>query len=75
MGTAKDTKGSQMLRRTQDFEKFYEPMVISFGPYHHGKPHLQQGEMLKYLFAQSFLDVSEQDIYKLYDEIDSNIGL
>ncbi|RVW92221.1 hypothetical protein CK203_027132 [Vitis vinifera] len=49
-------KVPQMLRRTQDFEKFYEPRVISFGPYHHGKPHLQQGEMLKYLFAQSFLD-------------------
>ncbi|KAJ9695439.1 hypothetical protein PVL29_010754 [Vitis rotundifolia] len=68
-------KVPQMLRRTQDFEKFYEPRVISFGPYHHGKPHLHQGEMLKPLFAQSFLAVSEQDIYKLYDEIDSNIGL
>ena len=42
-----------MLRGTWDFEKFYEPRVISFGPYHHGKPQLHPMEMIKPLMRQN----------------------
>ncbi|WKA02831.1 hypothetical protein VitviT2T_020984 [Vitis vinifera] len=48
-------KAPHMLRGTQDFKKLYEPRVISIGPYHHGKPHLHPGEMIKPLCAQNFL--------------------
>ncbi|XP_034707721.1 uncharacterized protein LOC117930993 [Vitis riparia] len=64
-------KVPQMLRGTQDFEKFYEPSVISIGPYHHGKPHLHPGEMIKLLCNQKFLN--ESHIRALYRKIESNI--
>ena len=66
-------KVPQMLRGTQDFKKFYEPRVISLGPYHHGNPHLRPGEMIKPLCAQKFLADSNQDIDALYTKIESNI--
>ncbi|XP_034706102.1 UPF0481 protein At3g47200-like [Vitis riparia] len=66
-------KVPQMLRGTQDFKKFYEPRVISIGPYHNGKPHLHPGEMIKPLCARNFLDDSKQDIEALYTKIRSNI--
>ena len=66
-------KVPQMLRGTQDFKKFYEPRVISIGPYHHGKPHLHPGEMIKPLCAPNFLDDSKQDIEALYTKIESNM--
>ncbi|KAJ9681934.1 hypothetical protein PVL29_018025 [Vitis rotundifolia] len=70
---AKDTKGSSHSEGTQDFEKFYEPRVISFGPYHHGKCHLHPVEMIKPLCAKKFLADSNQDIKALYQNIESNI--
>ncbi|WKA02818.1 hypothetical protein VitviT2T_020971 [Vitis vinifera] len=66
-------KVPQMLRGTQDFKKFYEPRVISIGPYHHGRPHLYPGEMIKPLCARNFLADSKQDIEALYTKIVSNI--
>ncbi|RVW83069.1 hypothetical protein CK203_040743 [Vitis vinifera] len=48
-------KVPQMLRGPQDFKKFYEQRLFSFSPYHHGKPHLCPGEMIKPLCAQQFL--------------------
>ncbi|KAL6324189.1 hypothetical protein AAG906_006461 [Vitis piasezkii] len=66
-------KVPQMLRGTQDFEKFYEPRVISFGPYHYDKPGLHPGEMIKPLYAEQFLADSKQDIKDLYTKIVSNI--
>ncbi|RVW83083.1 hypothetical protein CK203_040727 [Vitis vinifera] len=45
-------KVPQMLRGTQDFKKFYEPRVISIGPYHHGEPNLGPVEMIKLPCAQ-----------------------
>ncbi|KAL6324738.1 hypothetical protein AAG906_017078 [Vitis piasezkii] len=66
-------KVPQMLRGTQDFKKFYEPRVISIGPYHHGKPDLGRVEMIKPPCAQKFLADSNQDIEALYTKIRSNI--
>ncbi|RVW60508.1 hypothetical protein VitviT2T_020990 [Vitis vinifera] len=63
----------QILRWTQDFNKFYEPRVISFGPYHHSKPDLHPEEMIKPLYAEQFLADSNQDIKDLYTKIGSNI--
>ncbi|WKA02835.1 hypothetical protein VitviT2T_020988 [Vitis vinifera] len=66
-------KVPQILRQTQDFEKLYEPRVISLGPYHHGKPHLHPVEMIKPLCAEQFLAHSNQDIKDLYTKIESKI--
>ena len=68
-------KVPQMLRGTldSDFKKVYEPRIISIGPYHHGKPHLQSVEMMKPLCAKKFLADSNQDIEALYTKIKSNI--
>ena len=43
-------------------KKLYEPRVISFGPYHHGKSHLRPGEMIKPPCALNFLADSNQNI-------------
>ncbi|KAL6323982.1 hypothetical protein AAG906_006253 [Vitis piasezkii] len=66
-------KVPHILRGTQDFKKLYEPRVISIGPYHHGKPHLHPGEMIKPLCARTFLADRNQDIEVLYKNIKSNI--
>ena len=66
-------KVPQMLRGTQDFKKFYEPRVISIGPYHHGEPNLGPVEMIKLPCAQKFLAHSNQDIEALYTKIRSKI--
>ena len=62
-----------MLRGTQDFKKFYEPRVISIGPYHHGEPNLGPVEMIKLPCSQKFLAHSNQDIEALYTKIRSKI--
>ena len=66
-------KVPQMLRGTQDFKKFYEPRVISFGPYHYGKPDLHPGQMIKPLYAERFLADSNQNIKHLYTKIEREI--
>ncbi|KAL6324747.1 hypothetical protein AAG906_017087 [Vitis piasezkii] len=66
-------KVPQLLRGTHDFEKLYEPRIISIGPYHHGKPHLQPVETIKLQYAQKFLADSDQNIEALFTKIGSNI--
>ena len=66
-------KVPHILRGTQDFKKLYEPRVISIGPYHHGKPHLRPGEMIKPLYAEQFLAGINQDFKDLYTKIESKI--
>ncbi|KAL2464614.1 Plant protein of unknown function [Forsythia ovata] len=43
-----------MLREIESNKKCYDPLVVSIGPYHHGKPDLKALEMLKIPFAQQF---------------------
>ncbi|WKA02812.1 hypothetical protein VitviT2T_020965 [Vitis vinifera] len=66
---AKDTKGSSHAEGDPGFQQIYEPRVISISPYHHGKPHLHPGEMIKPLCAPNFLDDSKQDIEALYTKL------
>ncbi|RVW62313.1 hypothetical protein CK203_061540 [Vitis vinifera] len=66
----RDTKGSSHAEGDPGFQQIYEPRVISISPYHHGKPHLHPGEMIKPLCAPNFLDDSKQDIEALYTKIE-----
>ncbi|XP_057983593.1 UPF0481 protein At3g47200-like [Malania oleifera] len=52
----------QMLReqtsiKNYELEKFFEPRVVSIGPYHHGKPKLNLMEELKPNFACQFVSI------------------
>ena len=67
-------KVPHLLRGTKDFKKFFQPKVISIGPYHHGKPYLHSVEKIKPLVAQEFLVASQQRIEDVYKKIKSNIG-
>lgn len=35
-------------------KNWYDPILVSIGPYHHGKPELQSGEELKSRFAREY---------------------
>ncbi|XP_057983341.1 UPF0481 protein At3g47200-like [Malania oleifera] len=60
------SKSSQKIRRVpqmlreqasikKEFERFFEPRVVSIGPYHHGNPKLKVVEELKPKFARRFV--------------------
>lgn len=40
-------------------KKYYEPKVVSIGPYHHKEPHLRAMEERKHLYLQNFLQASK----------------
>ncbi|KAF7804029.1 UPF0481 protein [Senna tora] len=43
------------LRSRKHFVKLYSPRLVSFGPIHHGEPHLQLGEQYKLMWASTYL--------------------
>ncbi|GAB4843378.1 hypothetical protein Ancab_040463 [Ancistrocladus abbreviatus] len=45
-----------ILRETESSKDCYEPLMISLGPFHHGKPQLQRMEKLKISMMQRFID-------------------
>ncbi|XP_042422886.1 UPF0481 protein At3g47200-like [Zingiber officinale] len=47
---------SEILRAAQP--EAYEPMLVSLGPYHHHKPHLQARNQLKWLLLNKLLEKS-----------------
>ena len=67
-------KVPQSLRSdVKDVEVYYEPQVISFGPYHHGKPHLEEGETLKLKLAANYFREYELLEDKIYEKISCDI--
>nr|XP_015900582.2 UPF0481 protein At3g47200-like [Ziziphus jujuba var. spinosa] len=67
---AKIRKVPGMLRDIESNEDCYDPMVVSIGPYHHGKPQLQEIENLKTKLTKQFVaDISGEPIHALYDKV------
>ncbi|KAL2535000.1 Plant protein of unknown function (DUF247) [Abeliophyllum distichum] len=60
-----------MLSKIESSKQCYEPLVVSIGPYHHGKEELQASENLKIRFAQQFHDacVNQVLIKDLYAKV------
>ncbi|KAF8413555.1 hypothetical protein HHK36_001546 [Tetracentron sinense] len=57
-----------MLRLIKDNKEFYDPMVVSIGPYHHGKSELNLVENLKLTIARKFVKESGKEFDDFYNE-------
>ncbi|KAK9290308.1 hypothetical protein L1049_008475 [Liquidambar formosana] len=63
------------LRDTNDCNKYFEPMMVSIGPYHYGEDKLKPGETLKLKLTQQFFnDGKQQLIDAWYDKIFAEIN-
>lgn len=58
-----------LLRDVESNKKCFDPMVVSIGPYHRGKPELQAMEELKKDLARQHVKESEMEIQELYDNV------
>ncbi|KAJ9695435.1 hypothetical protein PVL29_010750 [Vitis rotundifolia] len=61
------------LRYILNYPKWIKPYVISIGPYHYGDKCLQEGQKLKYLRAEKFMDDTQQQRDELYRRIENKI--
>ncbi|CAA2984196.1 Hypothetical predicted protein [Olea europaea subsp. europaea] len=59
------------LRDKPSNKTCYDPLVVSIGPYHHGKPQLDAFEKLKITVAQKFVRAygNQVSIKQLYEEV------
>ena len=62
------------LRGQKNFQKYYEPRVVSLGPIHHGKPKYRPAEKYKLRFAKAFVSDSGKTDEYIYDHIEKNIA-
>jgi hypothetical protein len=67
--TPKIQKVIFLLRDHENFEKYFEPRVVSLGPIHHGKEKYQLGEKYKLQLTYEFVNSSGNDINILYRPI------
>ncbi|KAM4079975.1 hypothetical protein ACJW30_09G157000 [Castanea mollissima] len=72
--TPKIQKVIFLLRDNNDFNKYYEPKVVSLGPIHHGKPNYQLGENYKLLLTNKFIEDSGKSMQDLYQKIKEKIN-
>ncbi|KAM7505330.1 hypothetical protein LguiB_004234 [Lonicera macranthoides] len=59
----------QMLHDTKDFEKHYEPRVVSLGPYHFGNSNLQMVQKLKPKIAKKFVSNDCNVLHNVYNKV------
>ncbi|XP_065635398.1 UPF0481 protein At3g47200 [Quercus suber] len=72
--TPKIQKVIFLLRDNNDFNKYYEPKVVSLGPIHHGKPNYQLGENYKLLLTNEFIKGSGKSMQDLYQKVKEKIN-
>ena len=61
------------LQNHKDFEKHYEPRVVSVGPIHHGKPKYKLGEKYKLVLTSEFIEDSGKSMGDVYKKIKEKI--
>ena len=71
--TPKTQKVIFLLLNDKDFEKYYEPRVISLGPIHDGKPKYQLGEKYKLVLTSEFIESSGKSMEEVHKKIQDNI--
>ncbi|CAL5420720.1 unnamed protein product [Camellia sinensis] len=63
-------KVQPMLHEVESNKKCYDPLVVSIGPYHHGKPELYTGERIKMPLARQYVKGhSNATVHALYEEV------
>ncbi|XP_042513209.1 UPF0481 protein At3g47200-like [Macadamia integrifolia] len=58
-----------ILRGIEKNKRCYEPIVVSIGPFHHGKPEFQFLEQLKIELEQQFISDMGCDLFPNFDEV------
>ena len=58
-----------ILRNDERSKEFYDPKIVSFGPYHHGKPELRAVETIKTKVMQEFISAHGKSIEDLYIKV------
>ena len=71
--TPKIQKVIFLLPNDKDFEKYYEPRVISLGSIHHGKPKYQLGEKYKLVLTSEFIESNGKSMEEVHKKIQDNI--
>lgn len=61
------------LMQQQHIDNLYDPILVSLGPYHHGRPELQPAQDLKPLCLDWFASGSEQNKAFYYNKINEKI--
>ncbi|XAR68342.1 hypothetical protein NMG60_11003436 [Bertholletia excelsa] len=56
----------QLLQNSGSNNKDYDPMMVSIGPYHHGKKRLQRAEKVKPIMAQLYVFGSGRTLHEFY---------
>ncbi|KAI3470167.1 hypothetical protein Pfo_026830 [Paulownia fortunei] len=59
----------ELRQRRQQSEHVYDPVLVSFGPYHHGKPQLRRAEEFKYLCLDWFAKGNEEKKAFFYNKV------
>ncbi|KAM7505325.1 hypothetical protein LguiB_004229 [Lonicera macranthoides] len=58
-----------MLRDIESNKKCYDPVVVSIGPFHHGKPDLTPMERFKHSLTQMYAKKSRVSVKELYKKV------
>ncbi|KAG6641026.1 UPF0481 protein At3g47200-like [Carya illinoinensis] len=59
----------QMLSLIESNKKCYDPLVVSIGPYHHGKPELSVVEKHKFLLTKKYLAGTGSNFEDVYNKV------
>ncbi|KAF3442499.1 hypothetical protein FNV43_RR16415 [Rhamnella rubrinervis] len=72
--TIKIRKIPKMFREIESNKDCYDPLVVSIGPYHHGKPELQEIEKLKIKMAKQYVNGTREKYSPVFEEKFKNVA-